>query len=173
VHFIKCICGIILMRFFNKGEKKMDIKQLDKNIKSIKLRGKNLDILIQTTAIGAIVHAMEHGNNTPLTNLVNAMPKSGRKQALIKYLVDHTPYNWKSDKEKFTKPKNPKRQFMLEEAKEVPFWEYTVEKEPSAIDVNKAIESLIKRVSKAQEEGREVKNVDTLKLVVEAINEKL
>lgn len=151
----------------------MDIKQLDKNIKSIKLRGKNMDILIQTTAIGAIVHAMEHGNNTPLTNLVNVMPKSGRKQALIKYLVDHTPYNWKNDKEKFTKPKNPKRQFMLEEAKEVPFWEYTVEKEPSAIDVNKVLESLINRVSKAQDEGREVKNVDTLKIVVEAINQKL
>ena len=47
--------------------------------------------------------------------------------------------------------------------------EYTVEKEPTAIDVNKVIESLINRVSKAQEEGREVKNVDTLKLVVEAI----
>ena len=62
---------------------------------------------------------------------------------------------------------------MLEEAKEVPFWEYTVEKEPSAIDVNKVLESLINRVSKAQDEGREVKNVDTLKIVVEAINQKL
>ena len=151
----------------------MDIIQLNKNLRSIKLRGKNLDILIQSTAIGGIVHAMEHGNNTPLTNLVNVMPKSGRKQALIKYLVDHTPYNWNNEKEKFTKPKNPKRQFMLEEAKEVPFWEYTVEKEPTAIDVNKVLESLIKRVSKAQDEGREVKNVDTLKIVVEAINEKL
>lgn len=151
----------------------MNIKELIKNINSIRKRGKNLDNTIQETAIGGIVHAMQHGNNTPLSMLVLAMPKSSRQKALIKYLVDHTPYNWNSEKEKFTKPKNPKRQFMLEEAKQVPFWDYTVEKEPTAIDVNKVLESLIKRVHKAQEEGREVKNVETLNLVVNAINEKM
>ena len=45
----------------------MDIKQLKKNIRSIGQRGKNLDNLIQDTAIGGIAHAIEHGNNTPLT----------------------------------------------------------------------------------------------------------
>ena len=62
----------------------MDIKQLNKNIRSIGQRGKNLDNLIQDTAIGGIAHAIEHGNNTPLTMLVCAMPKSSRQKALIK-----------------------------------------------------------------------------------------
>ena len=71
----------------------MDIKQLNKNIRSIGQRGKNLDNLIQDTAIGGIAHGIEHGNNTPLTMLVCAMPKSSRQKALIKYIADHTPYN--------------------------------------------------------------------------------
>ena len=150
----------------------MDIKQLNKNIRSIGQRGKNLDNLIQETAIGGMAHAIEHGNNTPLTMLVCAMPKSSRQKALIKYIADHTPYNWNNEKEKFTKPKNPKRQFMLDEAKKVPFWDYTVEKEPTAIDVNKVLESLFNRVSKAQEEGREVLHIETLNIVAKAINER-
>ena len=58
---------------------------------------------------------------------------------------------------------------MIAEAKAVPFWEYTVEKEPEALDIDKAIASLFKRYEKAKKEGREIQNVETLVKVAAAL----
>jgi hypothetical protein len=77
------------------------------------------------------------------------------------------------DKEKvFKLPKevDKRRQFMIEEAQAVPFWEYTVEKEPGEIDVDKMLANLFKRVETAKEQGREVKGEATLAKIAAALN---
>jgi hypothetical protein len=85
--------------------------------------------------------------------VADALPKSGRTKAFIKWFSDHTPYNWNdTGKDVFKLPKNKdnRRVFLIDEAEAVPFWEYTVEKEPGEIDVDKMLAALFKRVEKAK-----------------------
>jgi hypothetical protein len=149
----------------------MDIKTIDKKIKSIKTRGKNIDKDIHETGVAIMQHAMAHGDYSAANRLVDALPKSGRTKAFIKWFSDHTPYNWNEQEKTFKLPKNKdkRRQFMIAEAEAVPFWEYTVEKEPEALDIDKIIASLFKRVEKAKNDGREVKNVETLVKIAAAL----
>ena len=149
----------------------MDIKQIDSKIKSIKTRGKNIDKDIHETGVAIMRHAMAHGDYSAANRLVDAMPKSARTKAFIKWFSDHTPYNWTEKEKCFKLPKDAskRRQFMIDEAKAVPFWEYTVEKEPEALDIDKAIASLFKRYEKAKKEGREIQNVETLVKVAAAL----
>ena len=149
----------------------MDIKEINKRIKSIKTRGKNIDRDIDIAGCAIMEHAAEHGDYSAANRLVDALPKSGRTKAFIKWFSDHTPYNWTEKEKCFTLPKDAseRRQFMINEAKAVPFWEYTVEKEPEALDIDKAIASLFKRYEKAKKEGREIQNVETLVKVAAAL----
>ena len=149
----------------------MDIKTIDKKIKSIKTRGKNIDKDIHETGVAIMRHAMAHGDYTRANRLVDVLPKSGRTKAFIKWFSDHTPYKWNEQEKTFKLPKNKdnRRVFLIDEAEKVPFWEYTVEKEPGEIDVDKMLAALFKRVEKAEGEGREVKGKDTLAKVAAAI----
>ena len=150
----------------------MNIKQIDAKIKSIKTRGKSLDKDIHETGVAIMQHALQHHDYSAANRLVDAMPKSGRTKAFIKWFSDHTPYNWNEKEKVFTLPKNKdkRRAFLIDEANAVPFWEYTVEKEPGEIDVDKMLAALFKRVEKAENEGREVKNKETLAKVAAALN---
>jgi len=150
----------------------MDIKQINKKIKSIKTRGKSLDKDIHDTGVAIMRHALQHHDYSAANRLVDALPKSGRTKAFIKWFSDHTPYNWNDTDKVFTLPKNKdkRRAFLIDEANAVPFWEYTVEKEPGEIDVDKLLASLFKRVETAKEKGREVKGEETLAKVAAALN---
>jgi len=149
----------------------MDIKTINSKIKSIKTRGKNLDKDIHETGVAIMRHAAKHHDYSAANRLVDAMPKSGRTKAFIKWFSDHTPYNWNEKEKTFKLPKNKdkRRQFMIDEAEKVPFWEYTVEKEPGEVDVDKMLAALFKRVEKAENDGREVKNKETLAKVAAAL----
>jgi len=149
----------------------MDIKQINKKIKSIKTRGKNIDKDIHETGVAIMQHAEEYHDYSAANRLVDAMPKSGRTRAFIKWFSDHTPYNWTEKEKCFKLPKDAskRRQFMIAEAKAVPFWEYTVEKEPETLDIDKIIASLFKRVEKAENDGRKVKNKETLAKIAAAL----
>ena len=149
----------------------MDIKTINAKIKSIATRGKSLDKDIHETGVAIMRHAEKHHDYSAANRLVDALPKSGRTKAFIKWFSDHTPYNWNNEEKCFKLPKNKdkRRQFLIEEAEKVPFWEYTVEKEPGEIDVDKLIASLFKRVETAKEQGREVKGEETLAKIAEAL----
>jgi hypothetical protein len=137
----------------------MDIKQINKKIKSIKTRGKSLDKDIHETGVAIMRHAKQHHDYTAANRLVDAMPKSGRTKAFIKWFSDHTPYNWNEKDKVFKLPKNKdnRRAFLIDEANTVPFWEYTVEMTPVAIDVDKLcqfvniLDQANKRLEKAEE----------------------
>ena len=139
----------------------MELKQIDAKIKSIKTRGKNIDKDIHETGIAIMRHAAKHGDYTRANKLVDAMPKSGRTKAFIKWFSDHTPLNW-NDKEKvFKLPKNKdkRRAFLIDEANAVPFWEYTVEVTPGTIDVDKCLQfqTILEQTSKRLEKVEETK----------------
>lgn len=58
-----------------------------KAITSIANRGAKLDADIHVAGVSVLVHAAEHGDTTLCDKLVNAMPKGGRKLALVEWML--------------------------------------------------------------------------------------
>jgi hypothetical protein len=102
-----------------------------------------------------------------------AMPQGVRVKALIQHIVDHTPYKYDEKLQILVKPKKSAKVFLIEEAKAVPFYEYTKET-VATFDIDKAIQSALSlqtRYEKAVEKGQEIKG-DTAKLkaVIQQLN---
>jgi hypothetical protein len=136
----------------------MTIKEINKEIRNIAEAGKTMDSRIQLTTIGMMEHAQMHGDRTAFDRMLAAFPKSGRKQAWIKYVEDHTPYNHDAKGDFFTLPKKNVRSFFIEDAKDCPFWEYTTEKKPEPLNIAKTLAAIFK----AMEEGKEVIHANEL-----------
>ena len=60
--------------------------------------GKKLDERIHNVAVSGLAHWYTSGDNTILTNLVKAMPKSGRGNALKYWISEHSNNGLKWDK---------------------------------------------------------------------------
>lgn len=60
---------------------------IDKAIASIKNRGAKLDNDIQLAGLSVLAHTAEHGDTGVMDRLVNAMPKSARKLALVEWML--------------------------------------------------------------------------------------
>lgn len=140
------------------------VKTLNRKIGEIKRSGKALQEKTVSVEMDAMWHALQCGNHTPLTNLVLALPASSRRKALILHIVDHSPLKWDAEKNCFTKSKRQQwEESQINAAIATPFYEYSVEKEPKALDLDKLlcadklIELANKQVEKALEEGREIK----------------
>ena len=137
----------------------MDIKQINKKIGEIKRSGKALTDKIVLVELAAMTHCKEHNDSGALSRLVHAMPKSGRREALLVHIVDHAPLSWDKEKEVFKARK--KGVWNIEDATSVPFYEYTKEN-TSKLDLDKLIvpssliEAAQKRLEKAIENGAEV-----------------
>lgn len=68
----------------------MTIKQCNKTTTLIAQAGRKLDERIHAVAVSGLAHFLQHGDNTVLTNLVKAMPKSARGNALKFFISKHT-----------------------------------------------------------------------------------
>lgn len=62
---------------------------IEKFISSIALRGAKLDTDMHSAACASLNHAALHNDPTLLCRFVNAMPKSGRKNAVIVWALKH------------------------------------------------------------------------------------
>lgn len=62
---------------------------IDKAIASIKLRGAKLDKDIHSAACASLNHSAKHNDPTLLCRLVNAMPKSARRNSLVVWALKH------------------------------------------------------------------------------------
>jgi hypothetical protein len=157
----------------NEGTQNMNKQEIIAKIAGIKKAGKALQANIVAVEIAAMEHAKAHGDSTLLTRLVQALPQGVRVKALVKHIVDHTPYRFDDKLNVFVKPKKTSKAFLIDEAKAVPFYEYTKET-VSAFDIDKAIQSALSlqsRYEKAVEKGQEIKgDVAKLKAVVEQLS---
>ena len=140
------------------------VKTLNRKIGEIKRSGKALQEKTVSVEMDAMWHALQCGNHTGLSNLVLALPASSRRKALILHIVDHSPLKWDAEKNCFTKSKRQQwEEAQINAAIATPFYEYSVEKEPKALDLDKLlcadklIELVNRQVEKALEEGREIK----------------
>lgn len=131
-----------------------DKRDIQKRITSIRNRGAKIDRDIHETAVLTIEHARDHGDITLATKLVNAMPKSSRRKALIAWYGAFAPVTFQSKNEAFKlKKKRSQEDFLVDEANETPFWDYTKERNPQPYTAEKAINAFINGLKKAHQQG--------------------
>jgi len=116
-------------------------------IRSIARNGKALDKAIHAAAVSCIWHAREHGDVTLMENLLDAMPKGSRRQDMMTWVGAHVPctIDRKVGKVKLKKGRDAS-QFLLAEADETPFWEFTKDRPSTPITVAK-VRAYLERIA--------------------------
>ena len=117
----------------------MTLKEINRNIGSIKRSSHNVQDKIQVTVIACIEHAIEHGDYTQFCRLVDAMGNGVRKSDFIYYVQSFTPLNWNNKKQCFNKPRKGGRSYMLVEANQVTWYKFTKDKKVKPVDCDKLL----------------------------------
>lgn len=127
-------------------------------ISAIKRSGAKIDTLIQATCLFALAHYSGEGkgDTSLLTNLINAMPKSGRTNALKYYMTAHANITWVQDEKGGRFKKVEKAEHAVSTVPTVPFWEFKKDTEQS--DFNQArligsIKGVITRITNSIKAG--------------------
>ncbi|QHJ75336.1 hypothetical protein SnaR1_gp2 [Sphaerotilus phage vB_SnaP-R1] len=140
-----------------------DIK---KAITSIANRGAKLDGDIHKAGVSVLAHASEHGDSTLADSLVNAMPKGGRKLALVEWMLAHgqlAKLDPKADKEAIAAGRIFKldrtRTLDLKAAIETSWVEFKKEAAVhTAFDAQAAVKAVLARLKAANEKGLTVEH---------------
>lgn len=143
----------------------MSLKKIDIRIASIARNSTALNDQIHGTAVMILEHAKEHGDCTRALALVKAMPASMRRTMLVLWFNTFSPIRVVEKNDKVGMLKADAKGFTdwdVEGAKAKPFYELAKNK-PEADDlttegVNKAIASLIARLTKRIDEGKVAAN---------------
>ena len=131
-----------------------DAKKLGTAINSIKTRGSKLDSDIHTAAVSCLYHAEQYGDTTLMTRLLEAMPKSGRAKALVKWAEDFSLLAFNKEEKRFKLTSSKTKEWNIEGANETPFWEYTVEKEVGDLTIDALVKMVVSKVQKASDNGK-------------------
>lgn len=139
-----------------------DIEKNDllKRIKSIKNRLGKVTTELQTLAMDVLTHTSKCGDVTVLDKLNEALGyrQDGKTLARVKafhaWVSAFSPCSFREKAGEFRIKKGWKTgDFDLEGAEEVPFWEYTRERRPVKMDVEKCINAFVRNLTKARDQG--------------------
>lgn len=72
----------------------LTMKDAKKTIQLIATAGRKLDERIHTVAVSGVAHCLQHKDTTLISDLVKAMPKSARGNALKFFITKHLPVVW-------------------------------------------------------------------------------
>ena len=148
--------------------------QVKASIKTIATAGAKLQTSIHETAIQCLMHAKQHGDVTLLASLLDAMPRSTRREDFKTWVFAFAPIAISFDKKQgkhVCKGVNitDEDNWKLEEAEATPFWELTVDKASQQFytpeQLVKALQSLASRAEREankQLEAGEETNVGKL-----------
>lgn len=141
---------------------------IDKAIASIKNRGAKLDNDIQLAGLSVLAHTAEHGDTGVMDRLVNAMPKSARKLALVEWMLAYGRARKldPSDKDEAQAIKegrvfkfDKERKLDLEGAQEKKWHEFKPEAPVhTAFDAQAAVKSVLARLVAANAKGLTVEH---------------
>lgn len=169
-------CCVIDLPPQQRGRKRsntMDIKQFNKNVKTIALSGAKLDALVHATAVAGLVLIQADGNATRMDQLLQALPKGYRRQGFVLWVQAFSPIRWNGDgKIGLQKPEaKTYTAFNPVDAEAVPFWDFTQEAVPGKLSLE-AILAILKReadkLAKADVETGEIRDEEgKVKYVVE------
>lgn len=143
-----------------------DLSGINKAIASISTRGANLDNSIHIAACSVLAHVAEHRDTTIADKLVNAMPKGGRKLALVEFMLAYgtmTKLNTGDDKDAIKAGRlfknDNKRTLNMVDAQAKSWTEFKREASPlTAFDAGAAMKSLMERLTSANAKGLTVEN---------------
>lgn len=142
------------------------VAEMDKAIASIKGRGAKLDGDIHRAGVSVLAHATKHGDTTLADKLVHAMPKGGRKLALVEWMLAFgqiAKLDPKADKASIADG----RLFKLDRARKydeagaigTPWTEFKPEAAVhTAFDVQAAVQSVLRRMKSAAESGMSIEH---------------
>lgn len=148
----------------------MEAKVIKQKISQIKAAGTKLDRGVQEVGLAILEHVEAHGDVTLADALVNAMPRGGRKLALVEWLIafgklNVIPASGKENKQAieagrvFSYAKDKATD--IEAAKAMLWHEFRKEKAPAeAFDVQAQVKALITRLQKAREKGLTIEHAD-------------
>ncbi len=125
--------------------------------KSINTRGKKLDDDIWVAAVSAMAHHAKHGDVTIINQLVEAMPKGSRVNALRDFILAHGKVGFDEDNQIFTHDKTGT--FDLEGAQEKSWTEYKPDPAYKPVDALALVKALAKKISADRKEGDKVTDV--------------
>ena len=125
-----------------------------KAIASISGRGAKLDKDIWVAAVSAMAHHNEHGDVTIINELVAAMPKGARVNALRDYILAHGKVSFDAQAKAFVHAKDGF--FDLEGALAISWVEFKPEPEYKPFDALKLVTALAKRISAADADKGDV-----------------
>jgi hypothetical protein len=116
--------------------------------------GTALDGNIHQAAVSCLDHAEKHGDVTLASRLVEAMPRSSRKAALIHWFEQFGPLVFDKEKTAFhISRKKEKAPYRVSEAVETPFYDYTTERNPAPFSIERLFKSVTSKLQKAKENG--------------------
>jgi len=137
--------------------------ELNKAIASIANRGAKLDSDIHRAGVSVIAHASEHGDSTLADKLVQAMPKGGRKLALVEWMLAHGQVALLAAKE----AKETGRTFKLDRTRDLNIegaieksWTEFRKEAPvhTAFDAQAAVKALLAKMNAASAKGLSIEN---------------
>ncbi len=144
----------------------MTLKKIDAAIASVAKSGEAFNVLVHNTIIAILEHAQAHNDCTRALALVMAMPKSMKRTAVINSFADYSPIgmNVKGGKVGFHKEGGKAfREFDIDGYRANP-WFLRAEAQNEELPdttleaVNKAIASLVARMTKRIDEGKVAAN---------------
>lgn len=140
---------------------------LSKAVASILNRGKKLDADIQLAGVSILAHIAEHGNVTLMNDLVAALPKGSRKNALLEWACKFGKLRLNEGADRKVTPLlfNKEGTTDIDGAWDKPWYEFQPEKELVALfDVQAELAKLLKRAASIQKTNPncEVKGGDLL-----------
>ena len=151
-------------------------KEIQQGIQTFHKSVAHVDETVHVLACSALTHAAEHGDSTLCTMLVNAMPKSGRKAALVEWFITFGGIRWVTIGEESKFKKVDKKPYKLEDAYVTAFYDLTVDRVPKPFDfpmLLKLIEKATAKVEKSKEEGNLSVNSESYTRLNEAVSKLL
>tara|TARA_R110000787_G_scaffold113817_2_gene223130 strand:- start:402 stop:902 length:501 start_codon:yes stop_codon:yes gene_type:complete len=129
-------------------------EEIVKAIVSIGTLGAKIDRKVWVAAVSAMAHHNEHGDVTIINDLVSAMPKGSRVNALRDYILAHGKVSFDNEVKAFTHAKDGF--FDLEGALAVSWVEFKPEPEYKPLDALKLVTALAKRIAAADADKGDV-----------------
>ena len=153
-----------MSKYLTEGE----IKQ---GIEEVRTASASLVAKIHTLAVSAGVHSLDSGNLQLCTDLVHAMHKGMRRNALIQWFCTYgtMEYDGIGDKGRFKK-KGKKMEFNAERANLDPFYEQKSVKEGEEWNAKLDLARIVGIVKKHVEKAQEHKNETLAKKYQDALN---
>lgn len=144
----------------------MNEKKIDAAIAAVKASGAAFNSLVHDTAVAILEHAQKTGDCTRALALVEAMPKSTKRGAVIGWFADYSPIgmNVKERKVRFHKPEaKAYRPFDVKKAKANPWFERDEVKKEDLPDTtleqaHKYVFQLAAKLQKRLDEGEVAAN---------------